>query len=129
MGISYKHFLYGAVTFTSLLAALLKVGLFGTAIGGFRAFFFTMLYFAFLAWAIGELWKIHSRKRLKAESANDDGAGLALLEEDRPSEDALVAAETYLSLGEELDTVCMFVNPKYRGWDISRRQAFRRGLN
>ena len=58
----------------------------------------------------------------------EKGAGFSLVEENRPNEETLVAAEAYLSMGESLDAVCMFVNAKYRDWEPPQRQAFRQGL-
>ena len=129
MGLSYKHFLYGAVTFTSLLAALLKIGVFGAAVNPPMAFYFSVLYFAFLAWAVGQIWTIRSRQQQQLESPPDGGMDAPLAGENRPNDDTLFAAETYLSMGESLDTVCRFVNPKYEDWDPSRKQAFRQGLS
>ena len=63
MGISYKHFLYGAITFVSLLMALLKVSYFQTTGRGPMEFYFGFLFLAFLAWAGGQLWQIHTRER------------------------------------------------------------------
>ena len=127
MGVSYKHFLYGAITFVSLLAALLKISYFQNTGRGPMAFYFGVLFLAFLAWAGGQLWTIHSREKEQTEWA-ESGAGFSLAEENRPDEDTLIAAETYLSLGESLDTVCLFVNAKYRDWDPPQRQMFRQGL-
>ena len=129
MEISYKHFLYGALTFASLLIAFLKVGAFGTLGRGPMGFILGVLYVAFLIWAVGQLWTIHSRKGQEAEWQVEGGAGSLLSDEDRPDEDALIAAETYLSMGENIETVCMFVNPRYQDWEPSRRMAFRRGLS
>jgi hypothetical protein len=126
MGLSYKHFLYGAVTFTTLLAALFKIGLFDGAISGLMALFLGVLYFGFMVWAIAELWTIHKSEPEQLEVA---GPQVSLSGEDRPDEDALTTAKTYLSLGESLDTVCAFVNPKYQDWDLPKRAAFRQGLN
>jgi len=126
MGVSYKHFLYGAITFVCLLAALLKISYFENTGRGPMKFYFGFLFFAFLAWAGGQLWTIHSREKEQAEGA-ERGAGF-LAEENRPDEETLIAAETYLSMGESLDTVCMFVNAKYRDWEPAERQAFRQGL-
>jgi hypothetical protein len=128
MGLSYKHFLYGAVTFTSLLAAMLRIGVLGASVSPPMAFYFGVLYFAFIAWAAGQLWKIHSQQQ-QSELPENGGMDVPLAEDDRPSEETLFAAKAYLSMGENLDTVCMFVNPKYRDWDSSRKLAFRQGLN
>ena len=127
MGVSYKHFLYGAITFVSLLAALLKISYFQDTGRGPMSFYFGFLFFAFLAWAVGQLWTIHSREKEQTEWA-EKGAGFSLAKENRPNEETLVAAETYLSMGESLDTVCMFVNAKYSDWEPPQRQAFRQGL-
>ncbi len=127
MGVSYKHFLYGAITFVSLLAAILKLSYFQDTGRGLMEFYFGIMLLAFLGWAGGQLWTIHSREREQTESV-EGGASVSLADENRPDEDALVAAETYLSLGESLDTVCMFVNAKYRDWEPAERQAFRQGL-
>jgi hypothetical protein len=54
---------------------------------------------------------------------------VTLPEEDLPNEETLFAAETYVSMGENLETVCQFVNPKYRDWDSSKKLAFRQSLN
>ncbi len=75
----------------------------------------------------GQLWTIHSREKEQTEWA-EKGAGFSLAEENRPNEETLVAAETYLSMGESLDTVCMFVNAKYSDWEPPQRQAFRQEL-
>ena len=128
MGLSDKHFLYGALTFTSLLAALLKVGAFDASVSPPMAFCFGVLYFAFIVWAGGQLWTIRSREQ-QSGLPESDGMDVPLAEDDQPSEETLFAAKTYLSMGENLDTVCMFVNPKYRDWDSSRKLAFRQGLN
>src|SRR5947207_14648531 len=100
MGVSYKHFLYGAITFVSLLAALLKISYFQDTGRGPMRFYFGFLFFAFLAWAVGQLWTIHSREKEQAGWAE---GGSTLAEENRPNEETLVAAETYLSMGESLD--------------------------
>ena len=63
MGISYKHFLYGAITFVSLLMALLKLSYFQAAVAGPMEFYFGFLFLAFLAWAGGQLWQIYTRER------------------------------------------------------------------
>src|SRR5439155_14967568 len=126
MGVSYKHFLYGAITFVSLLAALLKISYFQDTGRGPMSFYFGFLFLAFLAWAVGQLWTIHSREKEQTEWA-EKGAGF-LAEENRPDEETLIAAETYLSMGESLDTVCMFVNAKYREWELPRKQAYRQAL-
>ena len=128
MKITYKHFLYGALIFVSLLAAILKIGYVNTPGRGPVEFNWGILYFAFVALVAGQLWKIHSREREQAEPGSSEDAGQPLSAEDPPSEETLRAAETYLSLGESLETVCRFVNPKYQDWDRSRREAYRRGL-
>ena len=46
---------------------------------------------AFLIWAVGQLWTIHSRKGQEAEWQVEGGAGSLLSDEDRPDEDALIA--------------------------------------
>ena len=128
MKISYKHFLYGALTFVSLLAAILKIGNVNTRGQSPVEFHWGILYFAFVALVAGQLWKIHSREREETGPGSSEGADSLLSAEDPPSEETLRAAETYLSLGESLETVCRFVNPKYQDWDRSRREAYRRGL-
>ena len=128
IGLSYKHFLYGAITFTSLLAALLKIGVFGAAVSVPMAFCFIVLHFAFLAWAVGQIWTIRSRRQ-QLESASDGGTDAPLAGKNRPNDDTLFSAETYLSLGESMDTVCRFVNPKYEDWDPSKKLAFRQSLS
>jgi hypothetical protein len=95
MGLSYKHFLYGAVTFTSLLAAMLRIGVLGASVSPPMAFYFGVLYFAFIAWAAGQLWKIHSQQQ-QSELPENGGMDVPLAEDDRPSEETLFAAKTYL---------------------------------
>src|SRR5258708_31640204 len=112
MGISYKHFLYGVITFVTLLMALLKITYFQTTGRGPMEFYFGILFLAFLTWAGGQLWQIHTREQ-EAEWIGAKGAEVSLAEENRPDEETLIAAETYLSMGATLDTVCMFVNSKY----------------
>src|SRR5882724_12347767 len=119
MGISYKHFLYGAITFVSLLMALLKVSYFQTTGRGPMEFYFGVLFLAFLAWAGGQLWQIHTRAQ-EAQWSEASGSGASLVEENRPDEATLLAAETYLSMGESLDTVCLFVNTNYRDWEPAK---------
>jgi hypothetical protein len=128
VGISYKYFLYGAITFTSLLMALRRIGLFGASRGAPAEFFYITLYIAFLAFVVGQLWLIHQREQTPGEPTDGKALDFLLGEEDRPSEDALISAEIYLDIGENLETVCMYVNPRYRDWDPSRRQAFRQSL-
>jgi acetyl esterase len=128
MGLSYKHLLYGAITFISLLTALLVKGAFGTAVSAWTLFYFTVFYFIFLAWAGGQLWTIHSREQRDFES-EPGGIDIPLPEADRPNEETLLAAETYLGMGENLETICQFVNPQYRNWDPSQKSAFRQNLN
>jgi hypothetical protein len=125
-GLSYKHFLYGAVTFASLLAALLKVGVFGDSVSPPMAFLFGIFYLAFVVWAIGQLYKIHTAEENPAAPRS---TGVSMAAEDVPDEETLFAAATYVSLGEDLDTVCMFVNPRYRDWDSSRKLAYKQGLS
>ncbi|HTM49363.1 MAG TPA: hypothetical protein VL285_11795 [Bryobacteraceae bacterium] len=124
-GFSYKHFLYGAVTFASLLAALFKVGVFGDSVSPPMAFVFAIFYLAFMAWAIGQLYKIHTAKEQPAAPFSAD---VSMAGEEMPGEETLLAAETYVGMGEDLDTVCLFVNPKYRDWDASRKLAYKQGL-
>src|SRR5262245_5944462 len=126
MEFSYKHVLYGTITFASLLMALLKIGLFGNAISPPMAFFCGITYFVFVAWAAGQLYKMHTGEAREELDRTEIAAPLAA--EETPDEETLFAAETYLSLGEDLDTVCKFVNPRYAEWDGSRKLAYRQGL-
>jgi hypothetical protein len=127
MGISYKHFLYGAITFVSLLMALLKISYFQTTGRGPMEFYFGVLFLTFLAWAGGQLWQIHTREE-EAKWSPGSGEAVSLPEQDRPDEDTLIAAETYLNMGESLDMVCQFVNARYRDWDAPKKLAYRQGL-
>jgi len=128
MGISYKHFLYGAITFVSLLMALLKVSYSGTTGRSPMEFYLGILFLAFLVWAGGQLWEIHKKEQEMSGWTGREGGQPSLPEDSRPDEDALIAAETYLSMGENLDTVCMFVNANYRDWEPGRKQQYRQGL-
>lgn len=128
MGISYKHFLYGAITFATLLAAFFKIGVFRTTSSGPTEFFWGFLYLVFIGWAGGQLWLIRSRVKPEETESKIGAASSLMRPEDQPGEDTLMSAEVYLSMGESLDTVCAFVNPKYQDWDSSEKLIFRQHL-
>jgi len=128
MGLTRKHWIYGALTFVSLLAAILKVTYFDDPDRQWMAFFSALLYISFVVWAVSELRAIHAREREEQEPLPPGAAAFFQSLENRPDDDALISAETYLSLGESLETICRYVEPRYGDWSPSERQAYRHGL-
>jgi hypothetical protein len=128
MDFSRKHLIYGALTFVSLLGAILKVTYFAEPGRTAIAFYCGVMYIVFLLWAVGQLRAINEREH--EEKALLPGGAAAFFESSaiRPDESALIAAETYLSVGESLETICRFIEPRYADWTPSERQAYRLGL-
>jgi hypothetical protein len=127
MGFTRKHYLYGALTFVSLIAAFAKVTYFAEP--GRRAleFYLGVMYITFIAWDIGQLRAISAREQNDADKL-PEGDDLFQSPEVRPTEDAMISAETYLSVGENIDTVCRFVEPRYSDWTPAERQRYRQAL-
>jgi len=121
MGIPFKQYLYGAIVFATVLIVLLNVLIFRTSDTAMQEFGALTLYFSFLVWAGGQLWLIHIRERQKAVAPS-------LTEETGLEETALSSAETYMELGEGIDTVCAMVEPRFADWDPSQRASFRLSL-
>lgn len=126
MGIPFKQYLYGAITFATVLMVLLNVWVFRTSDTALQEFIAITLYFAFLVWACGQLWLIRVREREQAR--NPLKAGGAATDEFQLGEASLSFAQTYLNLGENVDTVCAMIEPRYADWSATRREAFRAGL-
>ena len=122
-GIPRKHWIYAALTFFSLLGAITKVAVLDPL--GYKGltWYLGFLYAIFLLWAIGELRKIESKEEEERDSRFESAAQVS-----PPTEDELMSAETYLELGESLETVCMTVAPRYRDWSPSEKQSFRNQL-
>lgn len=122
MGIPFKQWLLGAITFATVLMGLLKIWIYQTPETGMQEFCAWSLYFSFLAWAGGQLWLVRIREKEQArKQANSGGSG----EEFQLPEAALNSAETYFQLGENIDTVCAMVEPRYTDWTPARRGEFR----
>jgi len=128
MEFSRKHVIYGALTFVSLLGAILKVTYFSLPGKQWLGFYAGALYVCFVVWVISELRSIHEIEREEHEPLPAGMADYFQSLENRPDEDTLMSAETYLSVGESLETICRFVEPQYTDWSASERQAYRRGL-
>ena len=128
MGLTRKHLIYGALTFVSLLGAILKVTYFSEPGRQFLGFYCGLMYLSFVVWVILQLRAIREREREEQEPLPAGAADYFHSLENRPDEDALISAETYLSLGESLDTICRYVEPKYADWSPAERQAYRQGL-
>jgi hypothetical protein len=123
MGIPFKQWLLGAITFATVLMGLLKIWIYQTPETGMQEFCSWSLYFSFLAWAGGQLLLIWLRVKEQArKEASGAGENIEL------SESALSSAETYFQLGENIDTVCAMVEPRYADWSLERRGEFREGL-
>ena len=123
MGIPRKHWIYGSLTFISLLGAILKLTVLDQL--GYRllTFYLGFLYVMFVAWAVAQLRMIHQREQDDVVEACESASQVR-----QPTEDEVKSAETYLNLGEKLDTVCEFVEPRYREWKPAEKQAFRNQL-
>jgi len=128
LGVPRKHLIYGGLTFFSVLGAIMKVTVLDGPGSGFLTWYLGFLYLVFVAWAIGELRKIQRREQEERAAPPEGVAAASLSLMNPPAEEALISAETYLSLGESLDTVCQFVEPRYRDWSASEKQAFRSQL-
>jgi hypothetical protein len=128
MGFTRKHYIYGAVTFVSLLGAMLKVSFFSEPGRTPLAFYSGVMYVIFLVWAVGQLRAIQQRENEEKELLPNGSTAFFNAVQNRPGEDALISAETYLSVGESLETICRFVEPRYSEWSPSERLAYRQGL-
>jgi hypothetical protein len=126
MGIPFKQYLYGAITFATVLMVLLNVWVFRTSDTALQEFFAITVYFAFLVWACGQLWLIRARER---EQARKPVTAAAVASDEPPlGEASLSFAQTYLNMGENINTVCAMIEPRYADWSASRREAFRAGV-
>src|SRR5262249_4573043 len=125
MRISFKHFLWAAITFTTVLALALKFAGAAGPVSPMRVVI-GFLYVIFVMWASGQLLliRLKEQKELAAPPTDDVASPLAC----PLDEVALSLAETYLSLGENIDTVCTFVDARYRDWGPARRATFRQEL-
>jgi hypothetical protein len=128
MGIPFKQYLYGAVVFATVLIVLLNAWVFQTSDTAMQEFCALTLYFSFLAWAGGQIWLIHIRERQQPVKPAGDGSDASLSAEFPLEEAALRSAETYLSLGERIDTVCAMVEPRFADWSPAERASFRESL-
>jgi hypothetical protein len=122
MGIPFKQYLYGAIVFTTVLFVFLNIWVFQTPNTAMQEFCALAVYFSFLAWAGGQLWLIHTRERQQALKPAGYGMEIPL------EESALSSAETYLRLGEGIDTVCAMVEPHFPDWTPGERASFRERL-
>ncbi len=128
MGIPFKQYLYGAIVFATVLIVLLNFFIFQTPETAMQEFCALTIYFSFLAWAGGQLWVIHLRERQQALKPAGAGTAHSLSAETPLEETALNSAETYLSLGENIDTVCAMVEPRFVDWNPNERESFRHSL-
>jgi hypothetical protein len=128
MGIPFKQYLYGAIAFSTVLIILLNALIFRTSDTAMQEFCALTLYFSFLAWAGGQLWLIHVRERQQGLKPAGEGTARSLTAEIQLQETALSSAETYLGLGESIDTICAMVEPRFADWDPSERESFRQSL-
>jgi hypothetical protein len=126
-GFTRKHLIYGAITFLSLLGAILKL-IVSTPGGRAALLFYGLMYLFFLAWAVRELLAISEREREEAHPASGGAAEGFLSAPSRPDEEALASAEIYLDLGEPLETICRYVEPRYADWTPAQRKAYSAGL-
>jgi hypothetical protein len=127
MGIPFKQYLYGAIAFASVLIVLLNVLIFRTPDTAMQEFGALTLYFSFLAWAGGQLWLIRIREQQALKPAGDSLAP-SLTAETGLEEIALSSADTYMKLGEGIDTVCAMVEPRFADWDPGQRALYRQSL-
>jgi len=91
-------------------------------------FYCGVMYVTFLIWAVGQLRAIQERENEEKLLLPGGGAAFFAAAENRPDEVALAAAETYLSVGESLETICRFIEPRYADWTPTEKQAYRQGL-
>jgi hypothetical protein len=78
---------------------------------------------------VGQLREIHAKDAAAGRDALEAALPPVPLSHDRrPTEELLVSAETYLGIGESIDTVCQVIEPRYRDWSSSDKLAFRRSL-
>ena len=68
-GQAFEYFLYIAIILETGLAAFVYKTIFGNSALGSLKIYFGLMYFAFLAWAIIQLNKLHRKRRLLLESA------------------------------------------------------------
>jgi hypothetical protein len=123
LDIPRKHWIYGALTFVSLLGAILKVTVLDDLGYGIVTWYLGFLYVMFVAWSVAQLRMIHQREQDESAAPSEAMAPVR-----PPTEDELRSAATYLDLGESLETVCQFVEPHYREWKPAEKQAFRSQL-
>jgi len=128
MDYSRKHLIYGAITFVSLLGAILKVTYFAEPGRSAIGFYCAIMYVTFLVWAVAQLRAIHERETEEKELLPGGPAVFFAAAGNRPDEAALLSAETYLSVGESLETICRFIEPRYMDWTSTEKQAYRHGL-
>jgi hypothetical protein len=128
MGFTRKHLIYGALTFVSLLGAILKLTYFQAPGRGPLGFYAFLMYLSFLVWVAGQLRAIHEEEREESAPLPAGGDDFFHSAEIRPDDEALTAAEMYVSLGENMETICRFVEPRYEEWTPSERRAYRQGL-
>jgi hypothetical protein len=124
MGIPFKQYLYGAIVFSTVLIGLLHFWIFGSPETAMQEFGVLSFYFSFVVWAGGQLWLIRIRERSESKNPVADGPD----SNTRLDETALLSAETYLDMGETIDTVCAMVEPRFPDWNRSRREQFRMDL-
>jgi hypothetical protein len=122
MGIPLKQYLYGAIVFATVLIVLLNYLIFQTPETAIQQFGAITLYFVFVSWTCGKLWSIRTLERLEAGRIPVSIADIRL------EEPALSLAETYLNLGESIDTVCAMVEPRFADWTPGQRASFREAL-
>jgi hypothetical protein len=126
MGLSKKHLIYGAVTFVSLLGALLKLIVDPSPAW---TFYLGVMYATFLFWAVGQLREISAQEDARRTDNIESRLPHDSLPPDRrPSQEILNAAEAYVAIGESLDVVCLALEPRYRDWSNSEKLAFRQSL-
>ncbi len=68
------------------------------------------------------IWFTEKERQARKQSSGGTGENIEL------SESALSSAETYFQLGENIDTVCAMVEPKYADWSLERRGEYREWL-
>ena len=128
MGFTRKHLIYGAITFVSLLGAILKVTVLNDPSKRLLTLYCLALYVVFLFWAIGQLRAVRERDREESEPPTAEALDFFGSPEIRPKEAALISAETYLGMGESLETICRFVEPRYADWTPPQRRLYAQGL-